>query len=50
MPQMAPMWWMTLMIMFNMLTMMMISLTYFNFHTNLMLSTKKKENKFSWKW
>nr|YP_010835914.1 ATP synthase F0 subunit 8 [Apphia sp. 1 SJ-2023a]WGC89433.1 ATP synthase F0 subunit 8 [Apphia sp. 1 SJ-2023a] len=50
MPQMSPMWWMYMMLIFIMCLMMMNSLIYFNY---LKSSTKMKTFKnfdFNWKW
>nr|YP_010849270.1 ATP synthase F0 subunit 8 [Krisna expansiva]WGG89410.1 ATP synthase F0 subunit 8 [Krisna expansiva] len=49
MPQMSPMWWMTLMILFNLNFYLMMSMMYFNKKIYL----KKKNKKtilMNWKW
>nr|YP_010444567.1 ATP synthase F0 subunit 8 [Antialcidas floripennae]UTI38477.1 ATP synthase F0 subunit 8 [Antialcidas floripennae] len=50
MPQMSPMWWMSLMIMFNSMVMLSITMTYFNYKTSVMLAPTKKNIKMTWKW
>nr|YP_010692629.1 ATP synthase F0 subunit 8 [Machaerotypus stigmosus]WBV77370.1 ATP synthase F0 subunit 8 [Machaerotypus stigmosus] len=50
MPQMSPMWWMTLMLMFNSMIMLSISMTYFNYKTSLKLLSSTKKISLIWKW
>nr|WRK21404.1 ATP synthase F0 subunit 8 [Acostemma sp.] len=50
MPQMSPMWWLTLSINFTMMLSMMMSFLYFNFDSKICLKTKKNSNKMNWKW
>nr|AOY39775.1 ATP synthase F0 subunit 8 [Xyleborinus saxesenii] len=51
MPQMAPISWMSLYTMFIILFMMTCILIYFIFlYTPKMLTSKKTEMKYSWKW
>nr|YP_010692564.1 ATP synthase F0 subunit 8 [Tricentrus fulgidus]WBV77305.1 ATP synthase F0 subunit 8 [Tricentrus fulgidus] len=50
MPQMAPMWWMTMMITFNSMVMMMISIMYFNYKTKILMKTENKKKNLNWKW
>nr|WRQ18150.1 ATP synthase F0 subunit 8 [Dryodurgades tortilis] len=50
MPQMAPMWWLSLSVEFNIIMMMTISMIYFTkkFHTKNNKKTEKSS--MSWKW
>nr|YP_010165973.1 ATP synthase F0 subunit 8 [Stictocephala bisonia]QRV59920.1 ATP synthase F0 subunit 8 [Stictocephala bisonia] len=50
MPQMSPMWWMTLMLTFNSLFIVINSTTYFNYKFKNMSEKKTKKNKLNWKW
>nr|ACJ69550.1 ATP synthase F0 subunit 8 [Ochterus marginatus] len=53
MPQMSPMWWFTLFIMFIMSLMMTSMLTFFNFmikKEKSILKTKMISKKTNWKW
>nr|YP_011010605.1 ATP synthase F0 subunit 8 [Halobates robustus]WPW47272.1 ATP synthase F0 subunit 8 [Halobates robustus] len=51
MPQMAPMSWLSLMIMFIMMIIVINSMSYFNKNYKIKKSTKNMEmNKLMWKW
>nr|UPL65601.1 ATPase subunit 8 [Rhopalus maculatus] len=51
MPQMSPLWWETLYIMFIMVFMIMIMIMYHNKNYKLKnTSYKKKINQLNWKW
>nr|WEP24839.1 ATP synthase F0 subunit 8 [Metidiocerus sp.] len=50
MPQMSPMWWLTLMLVFNLLYMMVNSMMYFNYKIKNKDSTKLSKFKLNWKW
>nr|ATG83178.1 ATP synthase F0 subunit 8 [Tricentrus sp. EMHAU-15062504] len=50
MPQMSPMWWMTLMLMFNFMVMLSISMTYFNYKVSIVMMTKINKMNLNWKW
>nr|YP_008992963.1 ATP synthase F0 subunit 8 [Leptobelus gazella]AEE89601.1 ATP synthase F0 subunit 8 [Leptobelus gazella] len=50
MPQMSPLWWLTLAVMFNLLTMMTMSMMYFNLKIELNMNKSMKKNKLNWKW
>nr|YP_010963617.1 ATP synthase F0 subunit 8 [Pantaleon erectonodatus]WKZ08100.1 ATP synthase F0 subunit 8 [Pantaleon erectonodatus] len=50
MPQMSPMWWLTLMLMFNSMVMMTISMVYFNYYTSLKSTMIMKKLNLIWKW
>nr|WRQ18189.1 ATP synthase F0 subunit 8 [Igerna wilsoni] len=50
MPQMAPMWWLTLMIMFNINMMITISTMYFNKNIILKKHLTYKNMNLYWKW
>nr|WRQ18202.1 ATP synthase F0 subunit 8 [Japanagallia neohamata] len=50
MPQMAPMWWLSLSMMFNMTMMITISTIYFNKNTFLKKFMKNNKNQMNWKW
>nr|YP_010363437.1 ATP synthase F0 subunit 8 [Atkinsoniella aurantiaca]UNZ12538.1 ATP synthase F0 subunit 8 [Atkinsoniella aurantiaca] len=50
MPQMAPMWWTFLMIMFVSTFMLMMSMLYFNIMSKSMPMMNKKINQMNWKW
>nr|YP_009733511.1 ATP synthase F0 subunit 8 [Krisna concava]QHV34349.1 ATP synthase F0 subunit 8 [Krisna concava] len=49
MPQMSPMWWMTLMLIFNLNFYLMMSIMYFN-KKNHFKTMKKKSMNMNWKW
>nr|ARH53912.1 ATP synthase F0 subunit 8 [Limonius minutus] len=51
MPQMAPLSWINLFIMFIMIFMIMNTLNYFSFkYENLILKSTPNINKINWKW
>nr|ATC73036.1 ATP synthase F0 subunit 8 [Graphocephala sp. EMHAU-2015-Zz052315] len=50
MPQMAPMWWTFLMIMFIMSMIMMMTNMYFNTLNKLMKKKEINTNQMNWKW
>nr|ACJ69433.1 ATP synthase F0 subunit 8 [Sigara septemlineata] len=51
MPQMAPLWWTTLYILFIVTLMMLYSLIYFNINYKMMKSTSKiNTTKNNWMW
>nr|WRQ18280.1 ATP synthase F0 subunit 8 [Onukigallia sp.] len=51
MPQMAPMWWTMLMMIFNFMLMLTIVTNYFNFKSKSMMMINKNINKkMYWKW
>nr|WRQ18215.1 ATP synthase F0 subunit 8 [Japanagallia trifurcata] len=50
MPQMAPMWWLTLMILFNMSMMVTMSTIYFNKNIPLKTNLISKNMNLHWKW
>nr|QZI85967.1 ATP synthase F0 subunit 8 [Rhynocoris fuscipes] len=52
MPQMAPIWWTTLFIMFNMSFIIMLVSTYFQEEIEPIMTKKitEKINKYNWKW
>nr|QKW88758.1 ATP synthase F0 subunit 8 [Idiocerus herrichii] len=50
MPQMSPMWWLTLMLIFNLTYLMMNSMLYFNYQTKNKYSMKLLKYKLTWKW
>nr|WMC21092.1 ATP synthase F0 subunit 8 [Japanagallia sp.] len=50
MPQMAPMWWLTLSILFNMNIMITISTIYFNKNISLKKYMIFKNKNLNWKW
>nr|YP_010692590.1 ATP synthase F0 subunit 8 [Gargara minuta]WBV77331.1 ATP synthase F0 subunit 8 [Gargara minuta] len=50
MPQMSPMWWLTLLMIFNTLTMISISMMYFNSTTKTKLKNMNYKINMIWKW
>nr|ATD85992.1 ATP synthase F0 subunit 8 [Sophonia linealis] len=50
MPQMSPLWWLTLMLMFILSMMMMNSIIYFYLDSNNYEKVKIFNKQFSWKW
>nr|YP_010610879.1 ATP synthase F0 subunit 8 [Nabicerus dentimus]WAP91700.1 ATP synthase F0 subunit 8 [Nabicerus dentimus] len=50
MPQMSPMWWMTLMLIFNMCYLMMNTMLYFNYNIKNKYTIKMDKLKLTWKW
>nr|AYE40948.1 ATP synthase F0 subunit 8 [Idioscopus sp. 'myrica']WEP24787.1 ATP synthase F0 subunit 8 [Idioscopus sp. 'myrica'] len=50
MPQMSPMWWLTLMLMFNLLYLMMNTILYFNYKVKNKNQILMKKSKMNWKW
>nr|YP_009732578.1 ATP synthase F0 subunit 8 [Idiocerus salicis]QHS71297.1 ATP synthase F0 subunit 8 [Idiocerus salicis]WEP24852.1 ATP synthase F0 subunit 8 [Idiocerus sp.] len=50
MPQMSPMWWLTLMLIFNFSFLMMNSVIYFNYKVTNKCSVKMLKYKLNWKW
>nr|ARH55016.1 ATP synthase F0 subunit 8 [Geodromicus suturalis] len=51
MPQMAPMNWLMLFMMFSMIFLLFNSLNYFSFNYKFKLNTKNKNfSKINWKW
>nr|YP_009228433.1 ATP synthase F0 subunit 8 [Idioscopus nitidulus]AKU47320.1 ATP synthetase F0 subunit 8 [Idioscopus nitidulus] len=50
MPQMSPMWWLTLMLVFNLFYLIMNSLLYFNYDKKFHLKTSTKKLKMNWLW
>nr|QZZ18318.1 ATP synthase F0 subunit 8 [Eurhadina jarrayi] len=50
MPQMAPMWWTLLMMMFLLSMTVCMNITYFNMNKCLSNSSKKIKTNFNWKW
>nr|YP_010963604.1 ATP synthase F0 subunit 8 [Nondenticentrus paramelanicus]WKZ08087.1 ATP synthase F0 subunit 8 [Nondenticentrus paramelanicus] len=50
MPQMSPMWWMSLMLMFNSMIMLSISMMYFNYKISFKLESSTKKTNMIWKW
>nr|YP_010582977.1 ATP synthase F0 subunit 8 [Warodia hoso]UGN61423.1 ATP synthase F0 subunit 8 [Warodia hoso]WRY72451.1 ATP synthase F0 subunit 8 [Warodia biguttata] len=50
MPQMSPMWWLTMMIVFSITLMMCMQMLYFN-NTKKLTETKKEKSKnMNWMW
>nr|YP_010963630.1 ATP synthase F0 subunit 8 [Tribulocentrus zhenbaensis]WKZ08113.1 ATP synthase F0 subunit 8 [Tribulocentrus zhenbaensis] len=50
MPQMSPMWWMSLMLMFNSMIMLSICMMYFNYKISIKLSSSTNKTNLTWKW
>nr|YP_009531281.1 ATP synthase F0 subunit 8 [Idiocerus laurifoliae]AXY64090.1 ATP synthase F0 subunit 8 [Idiocerus laurifoliae] len=50
MPQMSPIWWLTLMLSFNMFYLMMNTILYFNYSIKNKMSIKMTKSKLDWKW
>nr|YP_010363554.1 ATP synthase F0 subunit 8 [Atkinsoniella wui]UNZ12655.1 ATP synthase F0 subunit 8 [Atkinsoniella wui] len=50
MPQMAPMWWTSLMLTFMLSFLLMMSLLYFNTMSNSMMMKQNKTVQMNWKW
>uniref|UniRef100_UPI00315D8929 ATP synthase F0 subunit 8 n=1 Tax=Choucentrus sinensis TaxID=3038122 RepID=UPI00315D8929 len=50
MPQMSPMWWLTLTMMLNSILMMTMCMLYFNTTTKISLKNKNTMKKMFWKW
>nr|YP_010610853.1 ATP synthase F0 subunit 8 [Sahlbergotettix salicicola]WAP91674.1 ATP synthase F0 subunit 8 [Sahlbergotettix salicicola] len=50
MPQMSPIWWLTLMLTFNMSYLMMNTILYFNYMNKNKNSIKMIKSKLIWKW
>nr|QZZ18244.1 ATP synthase F0 subunit 8 [Dikraneura zlata] len=50
MPQMSPMWWTSLMMMFIFSFMLLMSILYFNFNLINSYKTEITKNKMIWKW
>nr|YP_010271160.1 ATP synthase F0 subunit 8 [Tricentrus longivalvulatus]UKB86925.1 ATP synthase F0 subunit 8 [Tricentrus longivalvulatus] len=50
MPQMSPLWWLSLMLTFNLMIMVYMSLLYFNYKTSIKFLSLKKKMNFIWKW
>nr|WRQ18176.1 ATP synthase F0 subunit 8 [Igerna tenuicaula] len=50
MPQMAPIWWLSLSMMFNLTMLMTMSMIYFNKNTYLKTIFQKKKINLDWKW
>nr|AZL35858.1 ATP synthase F0 subunit 8 [Cosmoscarta mandarina] len=51
MPQMAPMWWITLFMTFNLMFLLLNMLMYFIFNLNNKIkSMKMKKSQMNWKW
>nr|QXP43452.1 ATP synthase F0 subunit 8 [Koreocerus koreanus] len=50
MPQMSPMWWLTLMLIFNSCYMVMTTMLYFNYKIKNKMPIKMNKSKLNWKW
>nr|YP_011017959.1 ATP synthase F0 subunit 8 [Amritodus flavoscutatus]WQF70190.1 ATP synthase F0 subunit 8 [Amritodus flavoscutatus] len=50
MPQMSPMWWLSLMLSFNLCYLVMMNLIYFNFEIKIVKEFSCNLKKFNWKW
>nr|QKO00201.1 ATP synthase F0 subunit 8 [Evacanthus acuminatus]QWC53809.1 ATP synthase F0 subunit 8 [Evacanthus heimianus] len=50
MPQMSPMWWLNMMLMFIFCMMIMNSMIYFNFYYVKSTYNNYKNMNFNWKW
>nr|WAP91726.1 ATP synthase F0 subunit 8 [Idiocerini gen. 'Neoamritatus' sp.] len=50
MPQMSPMWWLTLMLMFNLLYLITNNILYFNYKIKNKELIKSNKMKMIWKW
>nr|ATC73062.1 ATP synthase F0 subunit 8 [Psammotettix sp. EMHAU-2015-Zz060503] len=50
MPQMAPLWWTTILIMTSSMMMISITFSYFMLSNKIDIKTNLKTNKFYWKW
>nr|WRQ18267.1 ATP synthase F0 subunit 8 [Onukigallia onukii] len=50
MPQMAPMWWTFLMLIFNLTFMLMMVTNYFNLKPKNMMVNKNMNLSMNWKW
>nr|AEV56612.1 ATP synthase F0 subunit 8 [Kokeshia sp. NKU02] len=52
MPQMSPMMWMTMFILFNSMLVIMVSMLYFNKYNNMLIKKnyKNMNSKMNWKW
>nr|YP_010271147.1 ATP synthase F0 subunit 8 [Gargara genistae]UKB86912.1 ATP synthase F0 subunit 8 [Gargara genistae] len=50
MPQMSPLWWLTLMLMFNSMIMLSISMLYFNYNNSFKVSTTSQKINLNWMW
>nr|UQS80541.1 ATP synthase F0 subunit 8 [Convexana sp. 1 JW-2022a] len=50
MPQMSPMWWLSMMLMFMFCFFIINSMIYFNILKNKNLYLKYKNSNFNWKW
>nr|QHB74168.1 ATP synthase F0 subunit 8 [Bolanusoides shaanxiensis] len=50
MPQMSPMWWTMLMLMFNITLISSMAITYFNYKKLMMKNSLKLKKKMNWTW
>nr|YP_010963552.1 ATP synthase F0 subunit 8 [Hemicentrus obliquus]WKZ08035.1 ATP synthase F0 subunit 8 [Hemicentrus obliquus] len=50
MPQMSPLWWLTLMLSFNLMIAMAMSMMYFNFSMIMSKKYKSMKKEMNWKW
>nr|ASR18181.1 ATP synthase F0 subunit 8 [Orosius orientalis] len=50
MPQMAPMWWTTLMMLTMLMMFIMVSINYFNYNKIMKFNNKNQDNNLYWKW
>nr|UBT70827.1 ATP synthase F0 subunit 8 [Eupteryx gracilirama] len=50
MPQMSPIWWMTLMITFICMLMICMNMNYFNFNKMFKMKKTIYKNKMNWLW
>nr|YP_010583068.1 ATP synthase F0 subunit 8 [Farynala dextra]UGN61514.1 ATP synthase F0 subunit 8 [Farynala dextra] len=50
MPQMSPMWWTSLMIMFIISIFVCMYIMYFNYSKNMSTKSKKEYKNMSWTW
>nr|QUI77261.1 ATP synthase F0 subunit 8 [Mitjaevia shibingensis] len=50
MPQMSPMWWTTLMVMFIIIFLILMTNMYFNLNNKLTMKVMLLKKNMSWKW
>nr|YP_010958558.1 ATP synthase F0 subunit 8 [Centrotypus laticornis]UXF57634.1 ATP synthase F0 subunit 8 [Centrotypus laticornis] len=50
MPQMAPLWWLTLMLTFNLMLSTLMCMLYFNKKIKMNTINKLKKKEMNWKW
>nr|YP_010478446.1 ATP synthase F0 subunit 8 [Orosius sp.]UVI59890.1 ATP synthase F0 subunit 8 [Orosius sp.] len=50
MPQMAPMWWTTLMMLTMFMMFITLSINYFSYNKTMKFNSKNNNNPMNWKW